>query len=76
MTPLFLTSALDGGEWSTSRSGCFAPGERTAVTIGWEICWLPEPVWTVWTLWGREKSLTPAGNRTPVVHPAIRRYTD
>jgi hypothetical protein len=28
--PLFLTSALDGGEWSSSRPGCFTPGERTA----------------------------------------------
>jgi hypothetical protein len=25
---LFLTSALFGGEWSASRPGCFAPGER------------------------------------------------
>jgi hypothetical protein len=23
----FLTSGLDGGEWSASRSGCFTPGE-------------------------------------------------
>jgi hypothetical protein len=26
--PLFLTSALVGGEWSTSRPGRFTPGER------------------------------------------------
>jgi hypothetical protein len=25
---IFLTSALDGGEWSTSRPGRFTPGER------------------------------------------------
>jgi hypothetical protein len=25
----FLTSALDGGEWSTSRSGRFTPGKET-----------------------------------------------
>jgi len=24
----FLTSALDGDEWSTSRTGCFTPRER------------------------------------------------
>jgi hypothetical protein len=24
----FLTSALDGGEWSTSRSGHFTPGKK------------------------------------------------
>jgi hypothetical protein len=28
----------------------------------------PEPVWT---LWRREKSLDPAGNRTPAVQPVI-----
>jgi hypothetical protein len=25
---LFLTSALDGGDWSASRPGHFTPGER------------------------------------------------
>ena len=25
MAPIFLTSALDGGEWSTSRPGFFTP---------------------------------------------------
>jgi hypothetical protein len=36
--PPFLTSVLDGGEWSASRPGCFAPGERvpgTHWTGGW-----------------------------------------
>jgi hypothetical protein len=28
----FLTSALDEGEWSASRSGLFAPGERAPGT--------------------------------------------
>jgi len=28
----FLTSALDGGEWSVSRSGRFTPSERTVGT--------------------------------------------
>jgi hypothetical protein len=33
----FLTSALVGGEWSASRSGRFALGERSPCTrwIGW-----------------------------------------
>jgi hypothetical protein len=26
---VFLTSALDGGEWSASRPGRFTPGEKT-----------------------------------------------
>jgi hypothetical protein len=29
-----LTSALDGGEWSASRTGCFTPMERSLVPIG------------------------------------------
>jgi hypothetical protein len=28
---LFSTSALDAGEWATSRIGCFTSGERTPV---------------------------------------------
>jgi hypothetical protein len=28
----FLTSALVGGEWSTSRTGCCTPGERAPGT--------------------------------------------
>jgi hypothetical protein len=27
-----LTSALDGGEWSDSRPGCFTPKERVSGT--------------------------------------------
>jgi hypothetical protein len=29
---IFLTSALDGGEWSASRPGSFTPGERAPAT--------------------------------------------
>ena len=35
----FLSSTLDGGEWSASRSGCFVP----EVSAQWD----PESVWTV-----------------------------
>jgi hypothetical protein len=28
----FLTSGLDGGEWSASRPGRFTPGERAPLT--------------------------------------------
>jgi len=38
---LSLTSALDGGGWSTPRSGRFNPG-KDAVEAGWA----PGPVWT------------------------------
>jgi hypothetical protein len=35
--------------------------------------WALEPVWTRQR---REKSLVPAGNRTPAVQPIARRYID
>jgi hypothetical protein len=39
-TQVFLTSALLGGEWSASRPGRFAPGERSPDTnwIGGLVC--------------------------------------
>jgi hypothetical protein len=36
--PPFLTSALDGGEWSPSHPGCVTPGRDPPVS---------EPVWTL-----------------------------
>jgi hypothetical protein len=65
ITPPFLTSALDGGEWSASRPGRFTPGEIAP----W---WAPV---SVWTLWRREKSCH-ARNRTPTVQPVARRCAD
>jgi hypothetical protein len=60
----FSTSALDGGEWSASRPGrAFTPGERIPVPIGQKAGWTPEPVWTQRL---EEKSLVPAGDRTPI----------
>jgi hypothetical protein len=32
IAPLFLTVAVNGGEWSTSRPGRFTPGERAPGT--------------------------------------------
>jgi hypothetical protein len=40
-----LTSALDGVEWSTPRSGLFTPG-RDPVPIVQEAGWVPGSVWT------------------------------
>jgi hypothetical protein len=34
IAPAFLTSALDGGEWLSSRSGRFTPGKEPLVSIG------------------------------------------
>jgi hypothetical protein len=57
--PPFLTSTLDGSDWSASRSGRFTSGEITIVLTGQEAGWAPE---SVWTLWRTEKSPY-AGNR-------------
>jgi hypothetical protein len=43
------------------------------VAIGKEAGWASVQVWT---MWNREKSLVPAGNRTLAVQPVARRYTD
>jgi hypothetical protein len=43
----FMTSALDGGEWSASRPGrALPPGKEHLVPIVQEAGWDPEPVWT------------------------------
>jgi hypothetical protein len=43
----FLTSALEGGEWSASRPGrALPPGKGPPVPIVWEAGWAPEPAWT------------------------------
>jgi hypothetical protein len=69
----FLTSALDGIQWSASRSGLFTTKENPLVPTGQEAGWAPEPVWTLWS-W--EESLAPVGNRIPAVQPVAHRYTD
>ena len=42
---LSLTSALDGGGWSTPRPGRFTP-RKDPVPIVQEAGWAPGPVWT------------------------------
>jgi len=42
----FITSALDGGEWSASRPGRFTPGNKARYTLDrWLAGWTLEPVW-------------------------------
>jgi hypothetical protein len=62
----FFISALDGGEWSTSLPGCFAPREITIATRFIE----------GWMLWSREKILDPAWNRKLTIQPISCRYAD
>jgi hypothetical protein len=43
----FLTSTLEGGEWSAARPGrALPPGKEPPVPIVQEAGWAPEPVWT------------------------------
>jgi hypothetical protein len=43
----FLTSALEGSEWSASSPGCtLPPGKGHLVPNGQGAWWAPEPVWT------------------------------
>jgi hypothetical protein len=68
----FLTSALDGGEWSASRLGhALPPGKGPPVPIVQEAGWVSEPVWT--QRW-EEKYFSSAGGRTPLAHYVVRRY--
>jgi hypothetical protein len=72
--PNFLTSALDGGEWSASLPGRFIPGKtpRTHCIGG---CVDPKPVWTTWR---KENSWTyrDSNSEISVVQPLPGRYTD
>jgi hypothetical protein len=60
IAPPFLTSALDGGEWSSIT---LLP---LYLRYPLEAGWAPE---SVWTLWSRGKSLDPSGNQALVVQP-------
>ena len=42
---VFLTSALVGGWWSTTRSGRSASGDQKPVATEKEAGWVPQPVW-------------------------------
>jgi hypothetical protein len=70
----FLTSALEGGEWSASRPGPpLPPGKEPPVPTVQEAGWAPEPVWTHRL---EEKSSASVGNRTPAVQFVLRHCTD
>jgi hypothetical protein len=69
----FLTSALDGSEWSASRpSRALPPGIGPPVPIGQEAGWAPEPVW-VQRL--EEKSSASVRDQTLVIQSVVRHYT-
>jgi hypothetical protein len=69
----FLTSALDGGEWSASRPGrALPPGKGPPVPTVQEAGWAPEPVWAQRL---EQKSSASVGDGTPAVQSVVRHYT-
>jgi hypothetical protein len=73
---LFLTSALDGGEWSASRPGrALPPGKEPPVPIGQEAGWAPEPVWTQ-RLEEKSSCLCRGSNPSRPVRSQIQECTD
>jgi hypothetical protein len=71
-----LTSGLDGGEWSASRSGHFSPGKKAPGTH-WKGGWVgPRGCLDAVE---KRKSLVPTRNQTyvpPSFSPKRSRYTD
>jgi hypothetical protein len=71
-----LTSALDGGEWSASRSGRSTPRERAASTH-WIGGWVdPRAVLDAVANRKIPSPLRESKSRTPIVQPIAQRYTD
>jgi hypothetical protein len=70
----FLTSPVDGGNWSASRPGrALPPGKAPPVPIVQEAGWASELVWTQRI---EEKSVASTGDRTPVAQSVAKQYTD
>jgi hypothetical protein len=60
----FMTSALDGSQWSASRPRrALPPGKELPVPIGQEAGWASEPVWTQRL---EEKFSAPVRDRTSI----------
>jgi hypothetical protein len=45
--PPFLISALDGGEWSASHTGCFTSGEIAPIHTEYEAGCAQTVIWTL-----------------------------
>jgi hypothetical protein len=69
-----LTSALDGGEWSTSRPGRFTPRERAPGTR-WIGGWVgPRAVLEAVVKRKIPSPRRESKPRTPIVQPVTQRY--
>jgi hypothetical protein len=64
ISPSFLTSSLDGGEWLALQPRRFAPGDRALNTL-WIRGWVNSEASV--NVMEERKSLAPAGNEIPVV---------
>jgi hypothetical protein len=64
-----VTSALDGGGWSTPRPGRFTLGKDPAPIVQ-EAGWASEPVWS------DAENIAPPGFDPRTVYPVASRYTD
>jgi hypothetical protein len=72
--PLFMTSALDGGEWSALRSGIFKPENELQDPLDIRLCEHQEPVWTL--LRGEKSCPHRASNpKLPDSSPSIYRLS-
>jgi hypothetical protein len=70
----YVTSVVDGGEWSASRPGCaLPPGKGPPVPIGQEAGWAPELVWTQRL---EENSSASVRDQTPVIQSVVSHCTD
>jgi len=68
--PLILTSALDGGEWSTSRPGRFSPGKELQYQLYRRLARSQNQEESL----GEEKNLLPVPGFEPrILHPVIPR---
>jgi hypothetical protein len=70
IAPSFMTSALDIGEWSASRTGRFTTGEDSRYPLDGRLGGPQNRS----GCYGEEKNIAPAGNSTPTVQPVARRY--
>ena len=66
-----MTTALEGGEGSASRTGRFLPPGKDPVPIVQEAGWAPGSVWT-----GAENIPPPLAFDPRTVNPVASRYTE
>jgi hypothetical protein len=71
IAPSFLTSALDGGELSVSRRPLYPREKSPRFALDMRLGGPRAGLEAV-----EKRKLSLAGNRTPVVQPIARRYTD